>query len=473
MVSSEIEKLYKEYTGKAAESITMLSAAGSHRKYFRISGNPTLIGVLGTSIDENEAFFSISSQLAQSGVNVPKVIAISTDRICYLQNDLGDLSLFDAIKGGRESGNFSVEEISLLTDTIRKLPSIQFAGNGSFDFSKCYPVAQFDRRSILWDLNYFKYCFLKATSPDFSESALEDDFDTLADILLSARCDTFMYRDFQSRNVMIKDGQPWYIDFQGGRRGPIYYDVASFLWQAKANLPQTLRDKLICEYLDALRPYRSITPTEFAASMRHFVLFRTIQVLGAYGFRGYFERKEHFLESVPYAMDNLRTLLESPFSEYPYLDSLLRKLTDTYSKTIDKPALTIKVYSFSYKKGIPDDTTDNGGGFVFDCRWLHNPGKYDEYKPYTGLDANVKKFLEDDGEVYTFLSHCYALVDSAVERYISRGFTSLMVCFGCTGGRHRSVYCAQHMAEHLAAKYPTVNVRLEHRERNIINLLSH
>lgn len=470
--TSKIGTIYSEYTGKAAESINLLSAAGSNRKYYRITGEPTLIGVCGINKEENEAFFSIGSQLLSKGVKVPKVLSISADRMNYLQEDLGNISLFDAIKNGRESGSFSQNEIQLLKDTIRSLPQIQYAGANGFDYSKCYPSERFDKRSILWDLNYFKYCFLKATGLDFSEAKLEDDFEALTDRLLSVESDAFMYRDFQSRNVMIKDGKPYFIDFQGGRRGPIFYDLSSFLWQAKANFPPSLRETLIKEYVDVISKYHSINLNDFNKTLRHFVLFRTLQVLGAYGFRGYYERKEHFINSVPFAIANLKTLLAQPLDEYPYLDSLLRQLVDMdkFSSSKPKPTLTVKVLSFSYKKGIPEDKSGNGGGFVFDCRGVHNPGRHEEYKPFTGLDANVKKFLEDDGEILTFLNHCYALVDTTVERYMERGFSNLTVCFGCTGGRHRSVYSAQHMAEHLAAKYPII-VELDHRERGIQSIL--
>jgi hypothetical protein len=277
-----------------------------------------------------------------------------------------------------------------------------------------------------------------------------------------------MYRDFQSRNVMLKDGEPWLIDFQGGRKGPFYYDVASFLWQAKANFPESLRKELVGEYIDALRKYIPVDENYFREQLRHFVLFRTLQVLGAYGFRGYFEKKPHFIQSVPYAIENLRKLLAEPFAEYPYLNDLLNRLVNLkqFSDELQKRALTVKVMSFAYKKGIPNDTSGNGGGYVFDCRAVNNPGKYERYKPFTGLDEQVIKFLEDDGEILEFLEHSYALVDSSVKRYMERGFSNLMVCFGCTGGQHRSVYCAQHMAEHLNKKFG-VKVELVHREQNI------
>lgn len=284
-----------------------------------------------------------------------------------------------------------------------------------------------------------------------------------------------MYRDFQSRNVMIKDGQPWFIDFQGGRRGPCYYDVASFLWQAKAGFPDDLRNDLIDRYIEAAEKYREIDPIQFKQTLKQFVLFRTLQVLGAYGFRGYFEKKPHFMQSVPYAIENLRNLLnDQPFSEYPYLSKMLRELVGMkqFSDELEKRQLTVKVLSFAYKKGIPNDTSGNGGGYVFDCRAINNPGKYDRYKPFTGLDRQVIEFLENDGEILDYLEHCYSLVDGTTKRYIERGFTNLMVAFGCTGGQHRSVYCAQKMAEHLNREF-NVRVELLHREQNIEQLFPH
>lgn len=281
-----------------------------------------------------------------------------------------------------------------------------------------------------------------------------------------------MYRDFQSRNVMIHNGEPWFIDFQGGRKGPCQYDVASFLWQAKANFSSELRKELIDEYIRSARRYRDIDKAHFMDTLRQFVLFRTMQVLGAYGFRGYFEKKPHFMQSVPFAIANLRALLaEKPFYEYPYLQELLQRLVDLkqFTSDLEKRQLTVRVISFAYKKGIPYDPTGNGGGFVFDCRAVNNPGKYDRYKPFTGLDRQVIDFLEADGEVFDFLEHCYALVDAATRRYIDRGFTNLYVAFGCTGGQHRSVYCAQHMAEHLNKLF-NVKVELIHREQDIEQL---
>lgn len=472
MVTTILKDLYLSYVGKDADSITELPSSGSNRRYFRLSGDQTLIGVSGTSPEENQAFLYMARHFREKGLPVPEVYAQSGDARFYLQEDLGNMLLFDAIEKGRKSSVFDEEEKRLLHKTIRLLPRVQFVGADGFDFSRCYPQAEFNQRSILWDLNYFKYCFLKATGMDFQENCLEDDFQKMASVLLRNASATFMYRDFQSRNVMIKEGEPWLIDFQGGRKGPVYYDVASFLWQAKARYPEDLRNELLADYMDALRQYMPVDETYFLSQLRHFVLFRTLQVLGAYGFRGYFEKKPHFIQSVPFAMDNLRVLLAKDYPEYPYLCDLLRKLTNLkqFSDDIQKRMLEVKIVSFAYKKGIPNDPTGNGGGFVFDCRAINNPGKYERYNHFTGLDEPVIRFLEEDGEITRFLEHVYELVDASVKRYLDRGFTNLMVCFGCTGGQHRSVYSAQHLAEHIHRKFG-VKVNLIHREQNIEQII--
>ena len=302
---------------------------------------------------------------------------------------------------------------------------------------------------------------------DFREDLLENDFEKLAEHLLIDQSDTFLYRDFQSRNVMLVDDTPYFIDFQGGRKGPVYYDVASFLWQAKANYPTALRDELVQTYISSLRKYRSVDETYFLKQLRLFVLFRTLQVLGAYGFRGYFEKKPHFIQSVPFALNNLRELLKEGFDEYPYLHGLLNEMTELKQFTdTRKRTLEVRVFSFAYKKGIPNDVSGNGGGYVFDCRAINNPGKFERYNNVNGLDEPVIKFLEDDGEMVEFLDNIYPLVDRHVQRYIDRDFTDLMISFGCTGGQHRSVYAAQHVAEHIAKKF-NVKVSLVHREQNL------
>ena len=473
MIPKILYELYKKYTGCDAVEITELPSSGSNRRYFRLSGEPTLIGVVGTSVEENDAFIYMAKHFKEKNLPVPEVLIVSDDHIAYLQEDLGDTILYNVIEKGRLTSVFSEEEKKLLVKTIRKLPDLQFAGADGMDFRHCYPSPGFDARSIMWDLNYFKYCFLKATGLDFLEGKLEDDFQRLTDVLLRSSSATFMYRDFQSRNVMIKDGEPWFIDFQGGRKGPVYYDVASFLWQAKANFPNSLRQELLKEYIDALRKYIPVNEDYFYSQLHHFVLFRTLQVLGAYGFRGYFEKKPHFMQSVPFAIANLRELLKVPYPEYPYLSKVLTDLVNMkqFTDDLQKRTLTVRVMSFAYKKGIPNDPSGNGGGYVFDCRAVNNPGKYDRYKPFTGLDQPVIKFLEDDGEIFPFLEHAYELVDAHVKRFMERGFTNMMVCFGCTGGQHRSVYSAQKMAQHINEKF-NVKVELVHREQNIEQTLN-
>ena len=472
---------------------------GSNRVYTRETDSEgrSVIRVEGTNRDENRAFIYMARHFHALGLPVPQVYSVAEDGMSYTQEDLGDTLLFDAIRHGRETGSFSEEERTLLERAIRALAHVQVEGAQDFDWTVCFPVPEFDERSIRWDLNYFKYCFLKATRLEFSEPDLEDDFDRMVSNLTAERSDSetvlqqsgptaersfFLYRDFQSRNVMIRDGQPYFIDFQGGRKGPTQYDVASFLWQAKANIPSALRDELIDAYLDELEKIEISTHhlpitnrDSWKESLKHFVLFRTLQVLGAYGFRGYFERKQHFLESVPNAIRNLREVFEQNpkmRQEYPTIFSLAdllsiptvnRRSTDGQSQDV---TLTVTIYSFSFKRGIPADESGNGGGYVFDCRSTHNPGKYDEYKQLTGLDQPVIDFLEKDGEILTFLESVYKITDHHVERFIERGFSHLQVSFGCTGGQHRSVYCAEHLAKHLKEKY-NVRIHLIHREQGI------
>lgn len=508
----ELIKLYTTWAKEEPSHVVSIEGAGSNRQYYRIYAldGSSFIGVVGTSRDEDHAFLYLTTHFTQRQLPVPQILAQSDDELRYIQSDLGSLSLFDAIKGGREAGGrYNQKEKQLLVNTIRELPNIQVRGARGLDWSNCYPQPEFDVDSVLFDLNYFKYCFLKATELDFHELKLEANFRMFAKDLTTETFESFMYRDFQARNIMLNaDGEPFFIDYQGGRKGPYYYDLASFLWQASAKYPYKLRRELISEYYDSLKNYIEVPSIRhFVQRLSQFVLFRTLQVLGAYGFRGYFERKQHFINSIPMAMDNLRDLLkmsENTFP-YPYLMEILRKLTElpqfakveqpvversdgykitdrpfdssnpldgpaTFSKYDGKGPLVVKVFSFSYRKGIPDDDSGNGGGYVFDCRSTHNPGRYEPYKNLTGLDEPVIRFLEDDGEILTFLDSVYQLADHHVQRYLQRGFTSLMFSFGCTGGQHRSVYSAQHLAEYIHEKYG-VEVRICHREQNIKQVL--
>ena len=470
----ELHRLYSAHYGTCPVSVDPVSASASNRHYYRMASTAgTCIGAVGTDRQENDAFVAISLHFRSKGIPVPEVFAVSEDGMSYLQEDLGDEVLLDRLVRARRTGEGMAEVDELLCSAMALLPKIQFEGASGFDFSVCYPQPAFDRRMVMFDLNYFKYCFLKATGLEFNEMRLQDDFEKLADDLLADDTDTFMYRDFNARNVMVRGGEPCFIDFQGGRRGPVYYDVASFVYHARAGYTDGQREKMLEAYLEALSEYMPVDRKVFFSRLRLFVLFRLLQVLGAYGFRGWTEHKAAFMTSIPAALDELVRLLEEPFEEYPYLVETLGRMAalDRFRRSERAGGLEVKVYSFSFKKGIPEDPSGNGGGYVFDCRSIHNPGRYEPYKKLTGRDEAVIRFLEDDGEILTFLDHVYGVVDPHVETFAGRGFTDLMVSFGCTGGQHRSVYCAEHLARHLAEKYPDVRVRLIHREQNIDTVL--
>lgn len=480
MSTQKLGKLYQKLTGVKPERVEKITGSGSNRQYYRLHGPVSLIGVTGTDFKENAAFIYLTLHFEACGLNVPQIVAIDADNGCYLQEDLGTTSLFDYISGLRCTGIINVRERLMLDRTLKQLAAVQFLGNEELDYQFCYPVAEFDRTSIMWDLNYFKYCFLRNSGVEVNEPALEADFHRLADALLDrdGMPYGFMYRDFQSRNVMVHNDEPYFIDYQGGRYGPVAYDIASFLWQARANFPDHIRAKRLEYYLKCASKYIEIDRLKFLAKLQLFVFFRMLQVLGAYGLRGIVERKAHFLNSIPGAIKNIIDLPDSfVFQEirgnssktflddYPEIKRIVKKLDNKPDKANERTSLLVTVMSFSYKMGLPEDSTGNGGGFLFDCRGMHNPGRYFEYRKITGRDKPVIKFLEERGEVQPFMEHSQALVDASVETYLRRGFTNLFVGFGCTGGQHRSVYCAEKMARHLNDKYG-VEVKLVHREQN-------
>lgn len=484
MEKKRLTDLYREWKGTIPVSVEALAGAGSNRQYYRLADadGGTVIGVVGTSAEENRAFIELSRSFTSKEFYTPKLYAVSSDDMIYLQEDLGSVSLFDFLKEGREKGGeYGEREVNMLSLVISELPRMQFEGGNKFLFSKCYPQAEMDATSVMFDLNYFKYNFLKLTGVEFNEFTLQGDFDRFVDDLLLEDADTFLYRDFQARNVMLKDGIPYYIDFQGGRRGPIYYDVASFLWQASAKYSDELRTRLISEYYHSLEfyldssecpeCYKGLTKKRFTERLHQFVLFRLLQVLGAYGYRGLWEKKKHFIDSIPPALDNLKAELAlGTCDAYPCLKEVCEKLIAQKSEPFVHDNLIVRVFSFSYKKGIPEDISGNGGGYVFDCRSSNNPGRYAEYKKLTGLDKPVIDFLEEDGEILDFLQHIYPLVDFHTQRWLDRGFKDLQISFGCTGGQHRSVYSAQHVAEHLHEKFG-VEVHICHREQGITQIL--
>ena len=476
-----LKQLFQQWAGEPASDCLALGANGSSRRYFRLTGKgKSAIGTIADDLRENEAFFTYARHFHAKGIPVPELYLVAPDRRHYLQQDLGDATLYSILyEKQRQGGGFDAQMLAFYKQALADLAALQEAG-ADLDFSLAYPRPDFDRQSILWDLNYFKYHFLKLKEIAFDEQLLEDDFHRLADILLQADCHYFLYRDFQARNIMVNAGQLYYIDFQGGRRGAAQYDVASLLYSAKSNLPEAIRHELLGHYLDV----RGIKGAEHRQWMDHFwayLLVRILQTLGAYGYRGLFQRKDYFLQSIPLAINNLRHLADDQprlFSQLPHLKGIVEKLNvdtliggcanvSTYHpiNVSTRSPLAVTVQSFSYKQGLPTDPSGNGGGFIFDCRALPNPGRYDQYKPYTGSDAPVIAFLQKEASVDSFLDNVKKLVSQSVEKYLERNFTSLQVSFGCTGGQHRSVYCANRLAAWLTQTYPC-QVVLRHREQD-------
>jgi aminoglycoside/choline kinase family phosphotransferase len=462
--------LYNKTFSTQATGIAALPVSGSYRKYYRLEGaGSTVIGVCNEDRKENEAFISFTKHFLKNNLPVPQVIAIDKKNPIYLLSDLGDLTLFGLITEVRgDRFEFPDEMLEIYRKVISLLPRFQIEAGRSLDFSRCYPRPAFDRQSMMWDLNYFKYYFLKLAKVPFDEQKLEDDFTTLTDWLLTADCTNFMYRDFQSRNIMLVGSEPWFIDYQGGRKGPLHYDIASLLYDAKAAVPEAVREELLRRYLDEVNQYSKVNAGEFMQLYYGFVLIRILQAMGAYGFRGYYENKAHFLQSIPFAVNNLQDLLEKhPLPvKIPMLASVLENIIsnkDFRHAEVKQNSLVVSVFSFSYKNGIPVDQHGHGGGFVFDCRALPNPGKLDLYKNSTGKDADVIGFLKKEPPVDEFLRYVFNIVDQSVNRYIERNFGNLYVAFGCTGGQHRSVYCAEALTRHLREKF-SVRVDLVHKE---------
>jgi len=450
-------------------SVEMLPRSGSDRVYFRIkSENHSAIGAFNADTKENEAFFSLTQSFIEQGINVPSVFAIAPDRQHYLLSDLGNRTLYDCILKPEES-KCGKTSLCLIKETINELVNLQLKGSEVINFSKCYPREKFDRQSIIWDLNYFKYEFLKLAAVPFEEQALEDDFNKLADYLLQAPSDYFMHRDFQSRNVMIIDNKPWFIDYQGGRKGPLQYDLASLLYSPKTQLNDIQREVMLEYYLNKIEVYTPTNRNEFIDFYYSFVLIRILQALGAYGFRGIFEGKPNFRSSIPDAIKNINNLFDNELIkiDLPEIKKIFLHLKNSeWAKKYELPAdkLTVRITSFSFKKGIPFDPSENGGGFVFDCRGLPNPGRFKEYKTFSGKDKKVIDYLEEFPVVADFHENVKKIIEISLKEYIERGFNHLCINFGCTGGQHRSVYNAEKIASWVENNFP-VNVVLLHTEQ--------
>ena len=470
-IKDQLIGLFEEHFKEEVSTFEPLPASGSYREYARIKSiHHQVIGAYNQDIKENNAFFEFSAHFLKRDIPVPRIYLVSSDQKCYLQEDLGNITLFDFLTKGNETEDFSEKIVEEYKKVLRQLPRIQLVAGKDIDYSVCYPREAFDKQSMMWDLNYFKYYFLKLAKIPFDEQALEDDFQTFSDYLLAADNNAFLYRDFQSRNIMLKDEKVYFIDYQGGRKGALQYDMASLLYDAKANIPEEVREELLDFYLDELTQYKDIDRHKFKSLFDGYVLIRIMQSMGAYGFRGFFEKKEHFLKSIPYALKNLDALLAKHTIEVklPELFKVLKAVGESaFLKSIgsENNKLTVIVSSFSYKKGIPKDRSGNGGGFVFDCRAIHNPGRYLEYKYLTGKDPEVQHFLEEKSTMAQFMAPVVSLVSHSVEVYLDRGFTHLSVNFGCTGGQHRSVYAAEKLSEYLKNNYP-VTVVIQHIEQD-------
>ncbi|MCX6168876.1 MAG: phosphotransferase [Ignavibacteriales bacterium] len=467
---NELKILFENWSGEKIVSLSPLPESGSPRKYFRFAGTTkTAIGVFNSDKQENKSFIYLTKHFLKNKLNVPKIYNTDLNNNIYLIEDLGDETLFSFLEQSKKKYEFNDELKNLYKKVIEQLPRFQITAAKKIDYTKCYPVSKFDKQSMMWDLNYFKYYFLKLAGINFDEQKLENDFNTLADFLLKADCNHFMYRDFNPRNVMIKNNQPYFIDYQGGRKGALQYDIASFLFSSKADLPFSLRDELLEHYISSARKLKPFNKPEFLKYYDGYVLIRILQMFGAYGYRGYYEGKAHFLKSIPYAVKNLEWLLKyhRPKIKINELFNCLKQIVSSDElKKFDlnfstDGKLTVLIYSFSYRQKIPADLSGNGGGFVFDCRAIPNPGRIEKYKPLNGRDKPVQDFLDAQPEVQFFLKESFDLVDKSVENYIAREWTDLMINYGCTGGQHRSVYCAEKLVQHLSSKYK-INVKLIH-----------
>jgi aminoglycoside/choline kinase family phosphotransferase len=466
-----LQKLFGQRFHTPATQIQPLQGelGGSGRKIIRLANDQvSAIGILYGVREENVAFLTFSKHFRKHGLPVPEIYAENLEQGAYLEEDFGDTTLFEFLSKNREGEKIAPAAVDAYRKVVAVLPRFQIEAGRDLDYSVCYPRGSFDRQSIAWDLNYFKYYFLRLAGVAFNEQALEDDFDSLTTFLLSEDHDYFMYRDFQSRNVMLRNGQPFFLDYQGGRKGALQYDIASLLYDAKADLPPELRQQLLDLYVERLGNFVKIGHDEFLHYFYAYVYVRILQALGAYGFRGFYERRAHFLQSVPYALKNLRWLLHNvklPIALPTLMEAFNSMLASEKLQGLASEAdnLTVRILSFSFHRGMPKDESGHGGGFVFDGRSLPNPGREERFKVLTGKDAPVIEYLNQQDSVHQFLASVMSLVDASVNEYQRRGFKSLMVSFGCTGGQHRSVFLAEQVAKRLRGRNG-VEVVLRHRE---------
>ncbi len=468
-----LKELFHQWSGAQTENLKPLPQDAGARKYYRIQGGgKSAIGAVNQNRKENIAFLTFSKHFKKNGLLVPEIYAEDLDRDVYLEEDLGDITLFSFLTDQRKAeGGFPQSVIDAYQKVIEALPWFQIHAGYTLDYSVCSPRPEFDRQSMLWDLHYFKYYFLKLANIAFDEQALEQDYQKLIGFLLRAKRDFFLYRDFQSRNVMLKEGEPYFIDYQGGRKGALQYDIASLLYDAKAAIPPQVREALLAYYRECIQRFVLFRRESFDTQFYGFVFLRLMQAMGAYGYRGFYEQKTHFLQSVPYVIQNLEYLLEKerlPVAVPELTRALQKVVSSTFLRQFGNPSLTLTLHiqSFSYKRGIPRDLSGHGGGFVFDCRSLPNPARIPippQFVGTTGKDSVIIEYFQKEVSVERFLESVEALVGDAIENYQKRKFTDLSVAFGCTGGEHRSVYAAERLARAMKEKYD-IQVEVQHRE---------
>jgi aminoglycoside/choline kinase family phosphotransferase len=468
-----LNQLFEQHFHAPVEQVQPLQGqlGGSGRAIVRLAAEKlSAIGILYGVREENVAFLEFSRHFRRHGLPVPEIYSEDLAHGAYLEEDLGDTTLFEFLSSNRAGGEIAPQVVAAYRRVVEMLPRFQVEAGRDLNYKVCYPRASFDRQSIAWDLNYFKYYFLRLAGIPFNEQALEDDFGRLSRFLLTASHDYFLYRDFQSRNIMWRDGRPFFLDYQGGRKGALQYDIASLLYDAKADLPPELRQQLLDHYLNKLAGFIELDREVFMQHYYAHVYIRIMQALGAYGFRGFYERKVHFLQSVPYALKNVRWLLhhvELPVTLPTLMDAFTSMLASeklhslasevAVPETLPGPSgeattLTLRIFSFSFHHGAPKDEAGHGGGFVFDARGLPNPGREERFKALSGKDAPVADYLNQQQSVHQFLASATSLVDASISNYQSRGFDSLMVSFGCTGGQHRSVFLAEQLAQRLRGR---------------------
>jgi len=468
----DIKRLFASFSNENIISVNKIPQSGSIRIYFRIiTSIKSFIATYGINIKENEAFIYFSRHFKNCDCPVPEIFAVNEEGTIYIQKDFGDISLLNKL----EEHGYNGYVYSLFQQSLKQLAHLQIKGDENLDYDFCLTSKEFGRQAILSDLLYFKYYFLDALQVPYDKEKMLDDFEKLSEYLSQVDYKYFMFRDFQSRNILIEDEKVHFIDYQGGMKGASQYDVASMLWQAKANLSDEWKNNLLDYYIDCVEDLlnKKVDRARFVNQYNGYVLIRLMQVLGAYGFRGLFERKAHFLTSIPLGLKNLKWFLQNKkigiaLPEFERLLNLIvsDEVINRFEplQATEQTPLIVHVNSFSYKKGIPKDTSENGGGFVFDCRGILNPGRIEEFKKQTGRDKEVKDFLEQQTKMPGFLNSIFDVVDITVEDYIKRNFSSLMVSFGCTGGQHRSVYAADALARHLRNKFK-VKIELRHIEQ--------